>query len=101
VKLIEDIQRLVIEERYEITVHARERMAERGVSTEDLISLIINGEIIESYPDDFPYPSVLLLGYLSGEAFHVVAAKGRNLVKVVTVYRADEEIWLNHRTRKM
>jgi len=44
VKLIEDIQRLVIEERYEITVHARERMAERGVSTEDLISLIINGE---------------------------------------------------------
>jgi len=101
VKLIKDIQRLVIEEQYEITTHARERMAERGVSTEDMISLIINGEIIESYPDDFPYPSVLILGHLSGEAFHVVAAKGENLVKVVTVYRADEEIWLNHRKRKM
>lgn len=84
-----------------ITVHARERMAERGVSTEDLISLIISGEIIESYPEDFPYPSVLMLGYLSGVAFHVVVAKGMNLVKVVTVYMADEEIWLNHRTRRM
>ncbi len=54
--LIDDIRRLVVDEQYEITVHARERMAERGVSTEDLISLIISGEIIESYPDDFPYP---------------------------------------------
>jgi len=36
-KLIEDIRRLVIDERFEITVHARERMAERGVSTQDLI----------------------------------------------------------------
>lgn len=41
-----------------------------------------------------------LLCYISGAAFHVVVAKGGNLVKVVTVYRADEEIWLNHRTRK-
>lgn len=99
-EFIESIRRLVIEEQYEITAHARERMAERGVSTEDLISLIIDGEIIENYPEDFPYPSALILGYLSGTAFHVVVAKGRNLVKVVTVYRADEEIWHNHRTRK-
>jgi hypothetical protein len=100
-KLIEDIRRLVVDEQFEITIHAMERMAERGVSTEGLISLITRGEIIESYPEDFPYPSVLLLGYLSGVAFHVVVAKGKNLIKVVTVYRADEEIWLNHRTRKM
>jgi hypothetical protein len=100
-KLIEDIRRLVIDERFEITVHARERMAERGESTQDLISLIIRSEIIESYPDDLPYPSALLLDYLSGVAFNVVVAKGKNLIKVVMVYRADEEIWLNHRTRKM
>jgi hypothetical protein len=99
-KPLDEIRRLVIDEQYEITVHARERMAERGVSTDGLISLIINGEIIEDYPDDFPYPSSLILGFISGAAFHVVLAKGSNLVKVVTVYRADEEIWLNHRTRK-
>jgi hypothetical protein len=98
---IDEIRRMVLAGSFEITVHARERMAERGVSTEDLISLIINGEIIENYPDDFPYPSALILGYMSGTAFHVVVAKGKNLVKVVKVYRADEDIWFNHRTRKM
>ena len=46
-------------------MHVRERMAERGVSTEDLISLIINGEIIEDYPDDFPYPSTLIMDTFS------------------------------------
>jgi adenylate kinase len=97
---IDEIRRLVLEGQFELTAHARERMAERGVSTEDMISLIIDGEIIEDYPDDFPYPSTLIIGYILGDAFHVVAAKGKNLVKVVTVYRADEEIWLNHRTRK-
>jgi len=91
---------MVQEGHFEITVHARERMAERGVSTEDLISSIINGEIIEDYPDDFPYSSILIMGYIFEDAFQVAAAKGNNLVKVVTVYRADEEIWLNHRTRK-
>ncbi|HQN31094.1 MAG TPA: DUF4258 domain-containing protein [Methanothrix soehngenii] len=97
---IYEIKKLVLHEQFEITVHARERMAERGISTEDLIRLIINGEIIENYPDDFPYPSALILGYILDAPYHVVAAKGRNLVKIVTVYRADEEIWLNHRTRK-
>jgi len=97
---IDEIRNLVLDEQFEITVHARERMAERGVSTEDLIRLITNGEIIEDYPDDFPYPSALILGYTLEASFHVVAAKGRNMVKIVTVYQADEEKWLNHRTRK-
>jgi len=49
--------------------------------TTNLISLIINGEIIEDYPDDFAYPSALILGYMSGTAFHVVVAKCKNLVE--------------------
>jgi hypothetical protein len=97
---IRDVRKLVLLGQFEITVHARERMAEREVSTDDLISLIITGETIEDYPDDFPYPSTLILGYILGVPFHVVAATGSNLVKIVTVYRADEETWLNHRIRK-
>jgi hypothetical protein len=54
---IGDVRKLVLLGQFEITVHARERMAEREVSTDDLISLIIIGETIEDYPDDFPYPS--------------------------------------------
>lgn len=98
--IMDEIKKLVLQEQFEITAHARERMAERGISTEDLIRLIINGEIIEVYPDDFPYPSALILGYIMGSPIHIVAAKGKNLVKIVTVYRADEDVWINHRTRK-
>ena len=47
---IDEIRRMVLEGHFEITVHVRERMAERGVSTEDLISLIINGEINRGLP---------------------------------------------------
>lgn len=43
-EFIEEIWKMVLEGLYEITVHARERMAERDVTTEDLISLIINVE---------------------------------------------------------
>ncbi len=98
---VDEIKRLAIQEQFEISVHARERMAERGVSTEELISLIINGDIIEDYSDDFPYPSVLILGYISGVPFHVVAAKGLNLAKIITVYRVEEERWHHHRIRKV
>jgi hypothetical protein len=51
-------------------------MAEQGVSTEDQISLIINGEIIEDYPHDFPYPSTLVLGYILGAPFSRCGCKG-------------------------
>jgi hypothetical protein len=34
--------------------HARVRMFERNVSTDDLIATILSGEIIEMYPDDEP-----------------------------------------------
>lgn len=44
-----------------ISHHARVRMFERNISTDDLISIISMGEIIEEYPDDEPCPSVLIL----------------------------------------
>jgi hypothetical protein len=36
---IDEIRMLVLVGQFEVTVHARERMAERGVSTGDLIRL--------------------------------------------------------------
>ena len=40
-----------------ITNHAMERCREREMSAKDLKNAIMTGEIIESYPDDFPFPS--------------------------------------------
>ena len=40
--------------------HAVERMAQRGISEEDVEQVLLFGETIASYADDTPYPSELL-----------------------------------------
>jgi hypothetical protein len=48
--------------------HAVERMAQRGIREEDVEHVLLTGEAIESYPDDTPYPSELLLGWCERQA---------------------------------
>ena len=38
-------------------------MFERGIGKEAVIEVIRTGEVIVSYPDDYPYPSFLMLYY--------------------------------------
>jgi len=47
-------------------VHAVRRMAERGISRAEVEQPIAQGETIESYPDDKPYPSRLVLANVKG-----------------------------------
>ena len=49
-------------------------MFERGISVEDVESVLQNGEIIVSYPQDTPHPSCLMLGFVDNRAIHVVVA---------------------------
>jgi len=43
-------------------VHAIQRMAQRGISVEDVRHVLDPGEVIADYSDDFPDPSALVLG---------------------------------------
>jgi hypothetical protein len=98
-ELIYEFRSLIREGRITFTDHARTRMFERGIESNTVIDLILNGEIIEKYPDSMPCPSVLILGPVKSEACHVVAALCRDRVKIVTVYWPDEEEWLDSRKR--
>ena len=51
-------------------VHALQRMFERSV----VESVIQSGATIESYPEDTPYPSRLVLGWDRDRPVHVVVA---------------------------
>ncbi len=44
-------------------IHAIKRMFQRRISKEDVQEVLETGETIETYPDDEPYPSRLLLGW--------------------------------------
>ena len=62
----------------------------------------MNGEIIESYPDDYPYPSALILGYDSNSnPLHIVAGIGDESLKIVTTYYPSLDKWeSDYKTRK-
>jgi hypothetical protein len=61
-------------------VHALERMFERRITVEDVRSVVTDGEVIQSYPDDKPYPSRLVLGWHETRPLHVVVAEDSEAV---------------------
>jgi len=83
-----------------ISHHARVRMFERNVSTDDLIAVISSGEIIEEYPEDEPCPSVLIMGSINIVAYHTVIAVCTDHIRVITVYIPEEDKWIEYRKRR-
>lgn len=75
--------------------HAIERMAQRNVTTGEVRQVVENGETIEDYPEDAPYPSRLVLGWCEGRPLHVVVADDAqdNRAIVITVYEPDPDRW--------
>lgn len=83
--------------------HAFERLFARDIPPEAIARIVREGETIASYPEDKPFPSVLLLGFEKGGPVHVVVARNptTGICIVVTVYRPDPELWSdNFRTRR-
>lgn len=99
--ILERIEALLGGRKYIITTHAISRMTDRGVAIQDLISLIADGEIIETYPNRAPCPAALLLGFISGKPCHAVVAICRDRLSIITVYWPDEDCWLDCRRRRL
>ncbi len=75
--------------------HAVRQMFARAVSVEDVTGVVRDGEIIKEYPDDKPYPSFVMLGFVRGSAVHVVVALdgAAKTAIVITAYLPDEQLW--------
>ena len=70
--------------------HALECMMERGISRAQVKHAILQGSIVEYYPDDYPIPSVLL-ATAEPEPLHAVVVydAASQLCHVITAYRPD------------
>ncbi|MBS4099506.1 MAG: DUF4258 domain-containing protein [Sulfuricella sp.] len=74
--------------------HALKRMFERTIGKNEIVSVLTNGEIIQEYPNDQPYPSNLIIGFGESGPLHVPAAQDeQNICYVVTCYRPDSALW--------
>ena len=77
-----------------VTGHVAQRYRQRGIKAKDVRSAVENGEIIEQYPDDSPFPSCLILGMDgNGKAIHVCMSDEGSASKVITAYYPDAEKW--------
>lgn len=77
------------------TGHAVRRMFERRISRPDVTGVLRSGEVIEGYPNDRPFPSQLLLGFVEGRPLHVAAARDQatRMVHVIAAYEPDRLLW--------
>ena len=75
--------------------HAVRRMFERSIGRDEVAAAVASGEIITDYPDDTPFPSVLLLSVVGGRPLHVVVGEdaGSGTCYIVTAYPPDPELW--------
>ena len=100
---IEAFREAIREGSIEWRMHAFQRLAERGISRAEVLTVLLAGEKIEDYPDDTPYPSALFLGFPSGKPLHAVAAFDEINKKayVVTAYEPSSEFFEeDYKTRR-
>ena len=90
------IQKLCREEYIEFSKHVSDRMFQRNITTDEIVEAILNGKIIEEYPDDYPYPSCLILGItLRKRTLHVVVGVMETKIWIITVYVPANDRWNN------
>ena len=76
--------------------HAVRQMSQpdRMIKTEDVRNVVMNGEIIEDYPEDVRGHSCLILGFdKSGRAIHVVCSPKEEYLAIITTYLPDPNQW--------
>jgi hypothetical protein len=86
-----------------ITDHADEESQADQISFDEIFFSVLQGEIIEDYPTDRPYPSCLIYGdSFTGEPIHSVWAYNQETkwAVIITVYRPDPERWSDWKTRR-
>jgi hypothetical protein len=85
------------------SAHAVQRMFERGIRKSDIMIVLETGRIIKSYPEDTPFPSVILLGWIEGGPIHVIIGVDEIMryCHIITVYVPDNIRWNeDYQTRK-
>ncbi|MBS5385747.1 MAG: DUF4258 domain-containing protein [Clostridiales bacterium] len=84
---INNLQEYFLKDTIVISAHAKNRCRERGIKQKDIRNCIMTGEIIEQYPEDYPFPSCLVCGKSTdGRIIHVVISNEGEAGRIITAY---------------
>jgi hypothetical protein len=101
--MLEEIQNKILQRQYEFSKHAVDQSIIRDISVAEMEEAISGRcEIIEDYPDDKYGPSCLILGFTkAGQALHLQCSyPSRPLIKIITLYEPDPDLWVDFKVRK-
>ncbi|MDR2786244.1 MAG: DUF4258 domain-containing protein [Treponema sp.] len=91
---IEDIVRYCGGQKLRWTSHVLDRLFQRSISIDDVVTALTNGEIIEHYPTDYPFPSCLVLGLTPKDKYlHIVCGSGGTELWLITAYFPNPAEW--------
>ena len=93
----EKIDVLVESGQIEWKKHALQRMFERAISRAEVKKTIVNGEVIEVYEEDYPFPSFLIANINSEKPLHVVLSydERMQMCYIITAYEPDTRYFLD------
>ena len=102
-ELLYEIRVKIAARQYEFSKHAVDQTIIRDISAAELEEAISGrSEVVEDYPEDKYGPSCLILGFTrGGRPLHIQCSyPSRPLVKIVTVYEPDPDLWIDLSIRK-
>ena len=76
------------------TLHAHQRMVEENVAVDEVVEALMNGEVVENYPEHKRGACCLVCGRTkTGRYVHVVCTTGLDVVVIITVYEPRKPKW--------
>jgi len=100
---IEGIRQKIRAGKYIISFTHTEKMRLRKIEAEEIENAILNGTIIEPYPDDPRGASCLVLGFATvDKPLHVICGRlEEDEILIITAYEPDSKEWeADWKTRK-
>lgn len=68
------LKKVLSSRQFEWRKHVLQRLAQRSISRKAVFDVLLNGELIEDYPESKPYPGALFFGWVEGTPLHVVVS---------------------------
>ena len=96
------VKALIRQKRYKTSHHAEVEREAEAITIDDIKTAILNGELLEDYPDDPRGHSCLMLGTAENKRpLHIVLTILAQIeeVLIITVYIPVPPKWLDPRTR--
>ncbi len=97
--MVENVREKVLSGDYRFSDHSLKMMVKRSIYRSEVEDAIINGEVIESYPDDKYSPSCLIYGKTKEKRDLHVQVSSPPEVVIITVYEPESDKWSDCRIR--